>query len=423
VSSEEILLRLGLALAIGLLVGVERGWRERGEAEGERTAGLRTFALIGLSGGVWGLLSKALGPLPLAIAFLALAGALTLFRWRETQREKSFGATTLVASFLTFALGAYAVLGDMTVAAAAAVATTVLLAAKDWLHAWLKVMTWPELRSALILLAMSFVVLPVLPDQGFGPYEAFNPWQLWLMSIVIAGVSFIGYVAVKYAGQRYGPLIAGIAGGLVSSTALTIDLARRAKAAPEGSRIFLVGALAASTVMFLRVGFIVALFGPALLVRLAGPLAAAAVLTGAVTLVLRGALAKTGEEVAASVYQNPFELKAVLGFGVLLAAVIFLTRSLTETLGGGGAIVLAAIAGISDVDAITLSMTQVAGRSIDPALAAAAILVAVAVNSLSKSVLAFFIGGRRFGLSYLAVSLSALVAGGVVAVGQFWVMP
>jgi uncharacterized membrane protein (DUF4010 family) len=423
VDGNEILLRLGLALAIGLLVGVERGWRERGEAEGERTAGLRTFALIGLSGGVWGLLSQVLGALPLAVAFLALAGALTLFRWRETQREKSYGATTLVASFLTFALGAYAVLGDMMVAAAAAVATTALLAAKDWLHEWLKVMTWLELRSALILLAMSFVVLPVLPDRGFGPYEAFNLWQLWLMTIVIACVSFIGYVAVKYAGKRYGPLIAGIAGGLVSSTALTIDFARRAKAAPGGSRIFLVGALAASTVMFLRVGFIVALFGPALLTRLAGPLAAATVLTAATTLLLRGALAESGSDVTAAVYRNPFELKVVLGFGVLLAAVVFLTKALTETLGGGGAVALAAIAGISDVDAITLSMTQVAGRSIDPAFAATAILVAVAVNSISKSVLAFVVGGRRFGLSYLAVSLSALVGGGIVAAGQAWVMP
>jgi uncharacterized membrane protein (DUF4010 family) len=403
--TDENWVRLGLALAIGLLVGVERGWREREEAEGERAAGLRTFALIGLSGGVWGLLSKALGPLPLAIAFLAIAGALTLFRWRETQREKSYGATTLVASFLTFALGAYAVVGDMTVAAAAAVATTALLAAKEWLHAWLRVMTWPELRSALILLAMSFVVLPVLPDRGFGPYEAFNPWRLWLMTIVIAGVSFVGYV------------------GLVSSTAVTLDFARRAGKAPEGLRVFLVGALAASAVMFFRVGFIVALFGPTLLTHLIGPLAAAAVVTVVATLVLRGALSDPGGDVTAAVYRNPFELKVVLGFGLLLAVVVFLTKSLTMTLGGEGGVVLAAIAGISDVDAITLSMTQVAGRSIDPAYAAVAILVAIATNSLSKSFLAIFVGGRRFGLSYLAVSLSALVVGGVVAVGQAWIMP
>src|SRR5512146_242092 len=120
---QELLTRLGLALAIGLLIGVERGWREREQAEGERAAGLRTFALIGVSGGVWAALVPALGPLPFAAAFLALAAGITLFRWRESERLGVFGATTLVAAFLTFALGALAVSGDMAVAAAAAVAT------------------------------------------------------------------------------------------------------------------------------------------------------------------------------------------------------------------------------------------------------------------------------------------------------------
>lgn len=419
-NTDETLIRLGLALAIGLLIGVERGWRERSEAEGERTAGLRTFALIALSGGVWGLLSKVLGPLPLGLAFLALAGALTLFRWRETEREETYGATTLVAGFLTFALGAYAVLGDMTAAAAAAVATAALLAAKEWLHGWLKVMTWPELRSALILLAMTFVVLPVLPDRGFGPYEALNPWEIWLMTIVIAGVSFIGYVAVKFAGARYGALIAGIAGGLVSSTVTTIDLARRARAAARGSRVLLVGALAASSVMFVRVVVIVALFGPGLLDRLAGPLAAAAVVTIAAALALSASLSRSTDDIATTVYQNPFELKAVLAFAVLLAVLLLLSKALTEVLGGEGGIALAAITGIADVDAITLSMTEVADTSIGPAFAAAAILVALTANSLSKSALALVIGGLRFGLGYLAITLAALVAGGLIALAQPW---
>ncbi|KAB2867668.1 MAG: MgtC/SapB family protein, partial [Bauldia sp.] len=193
----ETLTRLGLALAIGLLIGVERGWREREEAEGERAAGLRTFALIGLFGGLWGLLSKELGAQALGLVFLAFAVAATVFRWRETEREGTFGMTTLIAAFLAFSLGVYAAVGDMTVAAAAGVAAVVLLAAKEWLHAWLKVITYAELRATLILLAMSFIALPILPDRGYGPYDAINPHGLWLMTIAIAGVSFIGYVAVK----------------------------------------------------------------------------------------------------------------------------------------------------------------------------------------------------------------------------------
>jgi uncharacterized membrane protein (DUF4010 family) len=414
---EQTFVRLGLALALGLLIGVERGWRERGEAEGERTAGLRTFALIGLCGGAWGLLSEVLGPAPLAAAFLAVAGALTLFRWRETARDGSLGATTLIAAFLTFALGAYAVLGDMAVAAAAAVATAALLAAKDWLHGWLRILTWAELRSALILLAMTFVILPVLPDRGFGPYEALNPWRLWLMTIAIAGVSFAGYVAVKVFGERYGPLVAGLAGGLVSSTAVTVDMARRAKSAAN-QRALLAGVLSASVVMFLRVGVILALFGPSLLGRLAGPLAAAAVVTAA-----GAAVSSTGAaagEGAGSVFRNPLELPAVLGFAALLAVILFLSKVLAATLGGQGVVVLAMLAGVADVDAITLSMTAVTGVSTSATYAAMAILVAVAVNSLSKSALALGVGGRRFGLANLAVNLLALAAGGIVAAAQPW---
>lgn len=417
---DDTLLRVGLALAIGLLVGIERGWRTREEEAGERTAGLRTFALIGLSGGVFALLARETGPMLLAAGFLAVAGALTLFRWRETQHEGTFGATTLVGAFLTFGLGAYAVLGDMVVAAAAGVATVSLLAAKDWLHAGLKVLTWPEIRSAIILLAMSFVVLPVLPDQGFGPYDAFNPSRLWLMTIVIAAVSFAGYVAVRVGGAEHGPLITGVAGGVVSSTATTLDLARRSREAPDASWLLLVGALAASAVMFVRVGVVVAIFGPGLLAVLSGPLAAAAVVTIGAAILIRASRAGGGKSSAVVAYGNPFDLTAVLGFGLLLALVLLLSKALTALLGAQGGLALAAIAGVADVDAITLSMTEVAGRSIGAGPASLSILTAVAANSLSKSVIAMMVGDRRFGLGYLAVNLAAIVAGGLLALAGTW---
>lgn len=418
-NADETLVRLGLALAIGLLVGLERGWHERSEAEGERAAGLRTFGLIGLLGGIWGLLANYIGPIPTGLAFLAFAGALTLFRWRQTAREGTFGVTTVVAGFLTFAIGAYAALDNMTVAAAAGVSTAALLASKNWLHAWLRILTWPELRSALILLVMSFVILPVLPDRGFGPFGGVNPWRVWLMTVFIAGVSFIGYIAVKAAGPRYGALIAGSAGGLVSSTVTTVDLARRAKAEPRIWRTQLAGALLASAVMFARVGVVVAMFGPELLERLAGPLAAAGVITVGAAFALSASVSAPDDQVALS-YRNPFDLQPVLGFGALLAAIVFLSRALTETLGGEGGIALAAITGVADVDAITLSLTEVAGVSMEASLAAIAILVAVTANSLSKSGLAVAIGGLRFGLGYLIVSALAISAGGVIALSQPW---
>jgi uncharacterized membrane protein (DUF4010 family) len=420
-SEGEIFTRLGLALAIGFLVGIERGWGSRTEAEGERAAGLRTFALIAFSGGIWGLLLEKIGPFGFAAGFLAVAGGIILFRWRETQHEKSFGATTLIAALLTFALGSYAVLGDTVAAAAAGVATTGILAAKGWLHSWLKALTWPELRATLILLAMSFVALPVLPDRGFGPYEALNPYELWLMTIAIAGVSFIGYVAVKIAGSRFGPLIAGIAGGLVSSTITTLDLSRKARAAPSTARFQLAGALAASAIMFARVGAVVALFGPALLTRVVGPLAAALVVSVAAAIVLDPPWAKHRDpKEEGPPLTNPFELRTVLLFGLMLAVVTLLSTTLTHLFGGGGGIAFAAVAGIGDVDAITLSMTRVAGSSVSAASAAVAILAAVSANSLSKSVLALTAGGRWFGLTYAGVSVAALLAGGLVATTHPW---
>lgn len=423
-SETEIFTRLGLALAIGFLIGLERGWRERDHKEGERTAGLRTFTLIGFAGGLFALLALQFDPMVFAVAFVAVAAIIAAYRWREAEEETgSYGATTVIAALITFGLGGYAIVGSMAAAGAAAVVVAGVLAAKGWLHAWLRTLTFAELRAALIILAMSFVALPLLPDRGFGPYEALNPRDLWLMTIAIAGVSFAGYVAVKLIGTRYGPLVAGIAGGIVSSTITTVTLARRAHALPATTYRQLVGALAASATMFVRVGVIVSVFGPVLLPRVVGPLAAAfAVAVIAALLIDRPWRAK---EPAAAVedeahYGNPLDIGTVLLFGLMLAIVVLIGRVLSEWFGEAGGVGFAAVAGISDVDAITLSMTQVAGNAMSHGSAALAILVAVSVNSLSKSVLAIAAGGRAFGFTYLLVSALALGAGALAWAGTSW---
>src|SRR6185369_7813955 len=168
----ELFQRLGLALAIGFLVGVERGWHAREVADGGRTAGIRTYALTGLLGGVSALLGQSLGGWAFAGVGLPFAAAFILFKQREERDEGEYSVTGVVAALLVYALGAYATIGDWQVAAAAAVVATGLLASKGVLHGWLKRLTWPELRGALVLLAMSFVALPLLPDKGYGPYRA-----------------------------------------------------------------------------------------------------------------------------------------------------------------------------------------------------------------------------------------------------------
>ena len=191
---------------------------------------------------------------------------MTVFCLEENRADKNFSATTAIAGILTFALGAYALVGDMLVAAAVAVATTALLALRESLHGWVKSLTWPELRSGLVLLAMTFIALPLVPDDPVGPFGGVNPREIWLIAIVLAGVSFLGYAAVKYFGERHGVLLAAAAGGLVSSTAVTLANARRAGTGEGLPRLLAAGVALATAVSFVRVLAIVAVLQPSLLV-------------------------------------------------------------------------------------------------------------------------------------------------------------
>ena len=225
----ELAMRLGLALALGFVIGLERGWKERDEGEGKRAAGLRTFSLLGLLGGIFGMLSLGGDRILIAAGFVTTSAVMAAFIWRENQREGLYSATTMVAALVTFMLGALAVMGNMTIAAGAGVVTVGLLAYKSELHGFLSRLTWSELRSGLLLAAMTFIALPLLPDKAIDPWGALNPHQLWLITILIAAVSFAGYVAVKLVGPSRGLVLAAALGGLISSTVVTLTLARLAK--------------------------------------------------------------------------------------------------------------------------------------------------------------------------------------------------
>jgi hypothetical protein len=262
----QFIQHLAVALAIGLMIGIERGWKQREEAEGERAAGLRTLALAGLLGGVWGALARSFGAwgvLALGLAFAVFTAAIVLFRWREIEHAKSYGATTAVAAMLAFSLGAFAMV-DMVAAAAAGVATAMLLALKTALHGWLERLTWEELRAGLVLLAMTVILLPILPDREIGPLGALNPHEIWLMTITIAVLSFAGYVAIRVAGAERGVVLSGLAGGLVSSTAVTLTMAKLGRDHPERQRLCAAASLLASTVMALRVLAIASVFNATL---------------------------------------------------------------------------------------------------------------------------------------------------------------
>ena len=405
----EIFRRLAVALAIGLLIGLERGWQTRDESDRERTAGLRTYALTGLLGGMAALVAGATSPLVLAAALLAYTASLAGFSYLEAKQEKNLSVTGVVAGILTFVLGAYATLGSEIVAVAAAVATAILLALRDQLHSWVRGMTWVEIRSVLVLLAMSFLLLPILPNQPIDPWQVLNPAEVWLLAVLIAAVSFAGYVAVRVFGGRRGLAVAAIAGGLASSTATTLSFAGMARQQPASRGLLAAGVLLAGATMLARVLVLVAVLNPALLSKVAVPVAAGlGVLLIATGLLLRGS--RTGGEEVNVELRNPFDLGTVIWLALLIGAITLAAKLISASLGQAGTLTLAAVSGLVDVDAVTLSMLRLTGTSISAGDAALAILLAVGANTASKAVLATVIGGRAFGIVVVGVSALALAA-------------
>jgi len=413
---HELISRLAVALGIGLLIGLERGWRRRGATPGSRTAGIRTFALSGLLGGVIAALAQALpkqelgGAASLAIvlgvAFAAYSAVIALFARDENQAAGSFSATTAIAAMLTFALGAYALLGDMRIAAGAAVAATALLAAREELHGWVEKITWPELRSAVVLLAMTFIGLPILPDAPLGPFGGVNPREVWLIAIVLASVSFLGYAAVKYFGARR---------GLASSTAVTIANARRAAAREGSPRLLAAGVAVASAVMFLRVVGIVAALKPELLVLVAPALIAAA-LTAVGFAIAWMTWQQADRDAYRSVkFRNPFDLLSVVGFAVFLGVIIVLGRALGEAFGATGAVAGAIVVGLVDVDAVSVSMVRLTPDTLSRAHAVLAILAAVASDTVSKIAIGAAIGRGWFAADLATMASGCLAVGGASA--------
>lgn len=413
----DLFQRLGLALAIGLLFGLERGWQEREVAEGGRVAGLRTFALIGLIGGICGALEPRLGGIAVGLVFASLAAIFAAFRWLEATEDRDYGTTTIVAALLTFVLGLYAAMGDMTAAAAAAVASTILLASKRAAHEVLKRITWEELRASLILLAMSFIALPLLPDRSVDPLGALNPHELWILTILIAAVSFIGYAAIKLIGEKKGVLAGGAIGGFVSSTATTLNYANLARSFPQQRLSFSAGAILANLIMAARAIVLVIIAGQEPLKFVALPLIGFMLGSGAMAAIFIRAMAGKAETGARPLeLKNPFEIKMALKFGALLALVFLVAKWLEGFAGAKGIFVLSAIAGLADIDAMVVTSAHSAAGALGANDAAIAILIVIVSNTFSKVALGAFTGGMRMG-GQLALGGLAGLAG--MAVGLY----
>ncbi|MES1203555.1 MAG: DUF4010 domain-containing protein, partial [Pseudomonadota bacterium] len=318
----DLFQRLGVAFAIGFLVGVERGWVHRGAAEGARVAGLRTHAILGLTGGICGLVGQLAGPITLAALVLAVAAPFVAFKLREADRDKDLSVTGTIAGLGVFALGIYAVYGDLRVAAAAGVVITIALAFKRALHGWLSALREEEINSALFILAATAIALPLLPNTTIDPWHTINPRELWLLTIVLASASFAGYVALRWLGPKAGLPLAAMVGAVVSSTVTTADLGRRAKQGEVRLVAASAAAQLASVIMFARVGVLVAAFGQPAAPYALPALAAAALVALAAALVLQHMGRKAEAGCRPMGLGNPLDIPSVLRFALLLGGML-----------------------------------------------------------------------------------------------------
>jgi len=389
--------RLLVALAIGLLIGLERGWKGREAEEGEREIGLRTLGLVGVVGGIAGLLAGRFDGLVIGLLFIGIAILLGAVYVVKVHARGDVGLTTEIAVLATYLLAALAGLGQLAIASAGAVVMGLLLTYKRQLHGWLRAMNRPELLAAFKLLVLSVVLLPLLPNQGYGPWQALNPYVIWWMVVLIATISFVGYFAIRIAGARAGTIFTALFGGLASSTATTLSLARLARRQNADAALLAGSILLACGTMFPRMLLVATVFHAPLFPLLMWPATVMALLTYGPALWLLRKPTNT-PDAEDMLQRNPVELTSALTFGALLALVMLLGKALTDWFGDAGTYILAAASGIADVDAITLSLARMGGEDLAAITATLGIVIAASVNSLVKAGMAGMIGGRKLGI-------------------------
>jgi uncharacterized membrane protein (DUF4010 family) len=413
----DLVRHLAVALALGLVVGVERGWQSRGGTPGSRSLGMRTFGLAGLLGGVVGSLADGGDAWLVGLALLGVAGFVAVTYVQTAHVTGDYGATTEIALILTVALGALAASGREMEAAGTAVATALLLGSKSRMHQFVEALDEHELMAALQLLLVALVVLPLLPDRDLGPYGAVNPRTIGALVLLISGLSFAGYVAIKLLGARRGTLATAVFGGLTSSTALTLAFARAARSAPESAPLLGAGIGLAAATMALRLGLFVCIVAPELLRPLAMTLAVLALVPIAAAGLI-AARSDSSADTKSLLLRNPLQLELALSWAAMLALFSVLSRAFHAWLGDPGLYGLAAVSGLADVDSIGLSVARMVPQSLSPDVAARAIACAALANTAAKGALAAVLGGAPLARSGGAILLATLVAGALAVLAS-----
>ena len=415
ISSNQTTINLAIALLLGAIIGLERGWDAREQKPGERIAGIRTFALVGLLGGISAVLALEITTWAFPVMLVSVAAIGLVAYSQRLEHIRNFSITGMVGMLLTFCFGAVAVAVDPVIATASAVVTAIILDNKKEIHGWVQKLQAHELDAALKLLLISVVMLPLLPSAAMGPGGVLNPREIWWMVVLIASISFVGYFAIRVAGARKGILFTSLFAGLSSSTALTLHFSRQASKNPDFNPQFAAGILIACGTMFPRILVYCLIINTALLPSLILPVAVMTMLLYGPALLIWTRHSRQFQVSQPSLSQNPLDLSSALVFGLLLTAILVLGEFLKNSFGDAGIYALAATSGVADVDAITLSLTRMSNDGLGMNTAVLGIVIAAAVNNLVKSGMAWTIGNRQTGLLVAGPMVLSLAAGLLIA--------
>lgn len=406
----EHLPKFAVALAIGLLIGTER------ELSPSSKAGIRTFALVSLFGTLSGLIAESAESGWIIAIGALLVGAMMIAAYQRDATPGESGSTTVVAVLVAYCLGTMVWYGHGQVAGMLAIVTAILLYFKAELHGVTHGLTRTDLVSIFQFAVVSVIILPILPDHNYGPFGTLNPYQTWLMVVLVSGVSLAGYLALRIAGTRYGAPLLGLLGGLVSSTATTVVFSRSGKTQAEAARIAVIVILLANLVVLVRLCIVTAVVQPSVLPLLATVLGSGLAL--GIVGTLRNWLRRDGHGTTPlPEISNPTELRTALGFGTLYAVVLLLAAWLSDIAGSRGLYAVALVSGLTDVDAITLSSLRLFELgSLAGSEAVTAIGLALLSNITFKTGIVFALGGSALGWAVLrGMALVALGIAGALA--------
>ncbi len=412
-----------VGISVGALIGLIRQWSDEHEnAETESSAGIRTFSLWSLLGFLSGYIHQVHADFFFPVSFATFGIFLIAANLLDREDHKGFGLTSYTAAMLTFLVGALVYWQQLQAGIAIAVAVGILLASKPFIHRWTNRLTNEDIMSLLQFLAVTGLILPLVPNRGFGPLDAFNPYSIWLMVVLISGLGFVGYVAVRLLGTQAGITVTGLAGGLASSTATTLALARNSRDTPEIASTLAAGIVIANTVMIGRVAVIILAINQDLFIRILPPMLIMAIPT-TIYLVWKFFLSKENkEQVDLPKLSNPLSLKLAIKFALLYGVIVFLIKAVSIWGDGSGFYPIAFFSGLTDMDAIALSLAnEHTAQSVTLDMAAGGIVIGALANSIFKTGLGVWLGHTNIRKPLLIGMIPMILAGiiGFVALSSF----